>query len=302
MLAKDDRSRSVAALNGCRDHPAEDRVVGERVGGRPRRQVRHPRALRHAPSGVCRVEGQRQAVHAVAVTGRRLRCVVEDMAEVRAAALAADLGALHAVRAVLDRARPRRSSSGRRTTASRSPTRTSCRCGTARCRRRGSGRCRCGARGAAVPVPGALGAGLAQHGVLLGRELRAPLLVGLLDSYLSCSRCFHVGPTTDTVRTWLPRLSKSRSKAATVKVTNPDRVYFPARRDEARPRQLLPVGRRRHRARAATTGRACCIAIPRASGARARRSTRSGCPRAHLTGSRRPRSPSPPAAPRTSYA
>ena len=36
-----------------------------------------------------------------------------------------------------------------------------------------------------------------------------------------------------------------------VKVTNPDKVYFRgARRDEARPRPVLPRGRRRHRARA----------------------------------------------------
>ena len=56
--------------------------------------------------------------------------------------------------------------------------------------------------------------------------------------------------------------------ARTVRISNPDRVYFSdARRDQARPRQLLPVGRRRHRAGAA---RAAVHAAPLPRGRRRR--------------------------------
>ena len=58
-----------------------------------------------------------------------------------------------------------------------------------------------------------------------------------------------------------------------------------ARRDQARPRQLLPVGRRRHRQRAA---RAAVHAAPLPRGRRpARRCTRSGCRTARRPGWRR---------------
>ena len=135
---------------------------GEPTAGRPcwrlrvsrRSGVTRPRRLGPLAVGPL-LEGQRDGVHAVAVAGGRLRGVVEDVPEVRAAPGAPDLGAHHAEAAVLEEldgvARP----SGRRSWASRSGTRTSWWSGTARRHRRGSGRRPPGARPAAHRCRGA---------------------------------------------------------------------------------------------------------------------------------------------------
>ena len=66
-----------------------------------------------------------------------------------------------------------------------------------------------------------------------------------------------------------------------VRITNPDRVYFPEpRRDQARPRRLLPARRRRHRPRAA---RAAVHAAPLPDG----RGRREGAPEAGAARARR---------------
>ena len=70
-----------------------------------------------------------------------------------------------------------------------------------------------------------------------------------------------------------------------VKVTNPDRVYFPAERgDQARPGRVLPRRRARASSTRSSSGRACCTASR--PGCPARRSTRSGCRPGAPTGSR----------------
>ena len=127
------------------------------------------------------LEAQRDRVDAVALVGRGVVALaLEDVPEVRAAVGAADLDALHAEGAVLD---VLDRVAGQRGVERRPP--------AVRLELRVAAE-ELGAAGAAgvdalglgvgvLAAEGRLGAGLAQHLVLGGRQLRAPLLVGALD-------------------------------------------------------------------------------------------------------------------------
>src|SRR3954467_1081949 len=141
-----------------------------------------------------RLQGQADRVDAVAVAGGRAVAVGEDVAEVRAAVGAADLDALHAVRGVLDvldRVGDRLVE--RRPAAAGVELRV-------RLEEPGvAGLAGVDALGLGVGVladEGTLRAGLAEHRVLLGRELLAPLLVGLL--HLVCHASNLVDETQPT--------------------------------------------------------------------------------------------------------
>src|SRR4051812_12980943 len=155
-----------------------------------------------------RLERQRHRVHAVAVTGRRLRRVVEEVTQVGVTDGAPHLGADHAVAAVFQEP-------------------YGVRAGGVVERRPAAVRLELGLRAeqlvaagsAAVntdPVlleeragPRPLRAGLAEDGVLLGGELGAPLLVGLLHLVRGHrpDRATHPthGPLCDIVSSWRRR-------------------------------------------------------------------------------------------------
>src|SRR4051794_3281194 len=138
------------------------------------------RRVGSARGAVTRIELERARVDAVAEAARVTRAVLEHVPEVAAAVAAGDLGAAHEQRVV--RARLDRGGDGWLGEARPA--------GAGVELRRGREQLGAAARAAVhavlldVPVLAgerALGAALAQHLVLLGRELLAPLLVGLVD-------------------------------------------------------------------------------------------------------------------------
>ena len=101
------------------------------------------------------------------------------------------------------------------------------------------------------------------------------------------ARAYHIGvitllsivseePRPDTVRRWPRRSSRSRSGSASSRSRIPTRCCSRRRAHEARPRRVLPLGRRRASSARCASGRRSCGAFP--TGSRASRSTRSACP------------------------
>src|SRR3954453_7077367 len=138
------------------------------------------RRVGSACGAVARIELERARVDAVAEAARVTRAVFEHVPEVAAAVAAGDLGAAHGRRVV--GARLDRGGNGRLGEAR--PARAGVELGRGREQLRAAARTAIDAVLLDVPVLAgerALRAALAQYLVLLGGELLAPLVVGLVD-------------------------------------------------------------------------------------------------------------------------